>query len=917
MAKKIISLVPALVLITSFISFRSILAVKPPVKPEIVGYLSILEYGSRNPSGISYVPGSNSFLVLNGTSNSQIEIFSFSPYDKFIGSTKFNLPVSQPTGITFDQARNIVVVLTASGELVQIGIRSDGLLDDSIKPTLRTQLKQLGIKTPVGMDLDPAARRLYILDASSLEIISVPLDSLDGSHGSIQNQLEGVDRIDLRPAGIVQPVGVAFQPINEHLFIMDDSDNILYELTNDGSAITKYDLNDLDLISPTALLIAPSRDPTDDPSEMNLFIIDSGTPSASSIIQSGQSQIPSGIQTPSNLKSARIIELSFKPAAQALLTDAVAATLIRTVNTSLFSPASPDSTGVVYLSSSGTLLITDSEVDEMPQLYTGKNLFETSLSGTLIRTYTTAAYSTEPTGDAYNPVNNHLFFSDDDAMRVYEVNPGPDLAYNTADDIVTYFKTSTFGSQDCEGIAFDSWNGFLYIVDGIGQEVYEVNPGPNGKFDGISPAGDDLVAHFDTAVWGARDPEGIEFNPDNGYLYVLSGLSRMIYESTTSGSLLRTINISSFNPNMAAGLGYGPASDGSDQMHYYLVERGVDNNENANENDGKLYEITFPASGNTPTPSVTSFPTPTSTITPTPSATQTPTPTSTLKPSNTPTPTHTLTFTATNSATPTATATSTHTSMPFVSPTSTNTFTPTPTSTITSLPTHTSTPTPTRTNTQALTNTFTPTPMHTSTPPSTNTFTPTPTHTITSLPTHTFSPTPTTTNTFTPTSTNTPASGANLYLGSSTSGTAGGVSFADEDILIKNMTTGTWTLFFDGSDVGLANTDIDAFELMTDGSLLMSFDTDFTLTNFGRVDDSDILRLVASSTGNTTAGTWLWYFDGSDVGLTTAGEDVDAFSLLPDGRLLISTLDNVSVTGVTGADEGSVDLLAYATGHDD
>ena len=123
------------------------------------------------------------------------------------------------------------------------------------------------------------------------------------------------------------------------------------------------------------------------------------------------------------------------------------------------------------------------------------------------------------------------------------------------------------------------------------------------------------------------------------------------------------------------------------------------------------------------------------------------------------------------------------------------------------------------------------------------------------------------------------------------------------------MTTGAWTLYFDGSDVGLSGTDVDAFDRQADGSLLMSFDTDFTLANFGAVDDSDILRFVPTSTGANTAGAWQWYFDGSDVGLTTSGEDVDAFALAADGRLLVSTTDNVSVTGASGADE---DLLAFA-----
>jgi hypothetical protein len=74
------------------------------------------------------------------------------------------------------------------------------------------------------------------------------------------------------------------------------------------------------------------------------------------------------------------------------------------------------------------------------------------------------------------------------------------------------------------------------------------------------------------------------------------------------------------------------------------------------------------------------------------------------------------------------------------------------------------------------------------------------------------------------------------------------------------------------------------------------------------VDDSDIVRFEASSLGSTTSGTFSLYFDGSDVGLTTNGEDVDAFELLSDGRLLLSTLDSAGVPGVSAADE---DLVAF------
>ena len=60
-------------------------------------------------------------------------------------------------------------------------------------------------------------------------------------------------------------------------------------------------------------------------------------------------------------------------------------------------------------------------------------------------------------------------------------------------------------------------------------------------------------------------------------------------------------------------------------------------------------------------------------------------------------------------------------------------------------------------------------------------------------------------------------------------------------------------------------------------------------------NDEDLLVLTPSQLGATTAGTWAMYFDGSDVGLTATGEDVDALDAGADGRLYLSTSGDLSV----------------------
>lgn len=201
--------------------------------------------------------------------------------------------------------------------------------------------------------------------------------------------------------------------------------------------------------------------------------------------------------------------------------------------------------------------------------------------------------------------------------------------------------------------------------------------------------------------------------------------------------------------------------------------------------------------------------------------------------------------------------------------------------------------------------TNTPLPGPTNTP--TNTPIP-PTATNTSVP-------PTATNTAVPpTATNTPVPGGSdvIYMSSTTNGNVG-FAFNDEDIVAYDTGTGAWSMYFDGSDVGIT-TDINAFTLLSDGSILMSFDNTTTAGAAGSVDDSDIVQFTPTSTGTNTAGTFSFFFDGSDVGLTTSSEDIDAMSVSTDGKLVISTTGSYSVSGASGADEDLIIFTATAFG---
>lgn len=128
----------------------------------------------------------------------------------------------------------------------------------------------------------------------------------------------------------------------------------------------------------------------------------------------------------------------------------------------------------------------------------------------------------------------------------------------------------------------------------------------------------------------------------------------------------------------------------------------------------------------------------------------------------------------------------------------------------------------------------------------------------------------------------------------------GGLNVTDEDIIAFDGAG--FSLAFDGSEHGLSSYAIDGFA-MVEGGILFSFETWGTLPGWsGTFDESDVVRF------DTASGEWEQFFDGSDVGLESNGENVDALELLPDGRLLVSVNNLFGVPGVTGNDE---DVIAF------
>ncbi len=264
----------------------------------------------------------------------------------------------------------------------------------------------------------------------------------------------------------------------------------------------------------------------------------------------------------------------------------------RKINTSAWSVPSPDPTGLAFLPS-GNLLVVDSEVEETA-VYEGRNLWRISSAGKVQRTMTTLGFTREPTDVAVNPRGIWYFADDGDRNnvrgRIYVRNLGPDGRFGTRDDKRRSFATGPFGAPDLEGLAYGAHS--LWLGSGSGRAVFRIRPGANGRFDG---GGDDVISSFSVAPFGVTDLEGVEYGP-NGHVFVLGNQPNAnILEFTRTGTLVRSIDLSSVPLRAPSDLAWGPASRNPNNKNFYIADRGVDNNANPNENDGRIFEVRITA----------------------------------------------------------------------------------------------------------------------------------------------------------------------------------------------------------------------------------------------------------------------------------------------------------------------------------
>jgi hypothetical protein len=247
---------------------------------------------------------------------------------------------------------------------------------------------------------------------------------------------------------------------------------------------------------------------------------------------------------------------------------------------------SPDPSGLAYVPGKG-LFLCDSEVNESP-FNSSNNMFlvQPNDGSALTRIgspYKLTSFTIEPTGMAYSPSTNLLYISDDDADRIYWVNP------NNPQVKLGEFRTSLSGSTDAEDVAFDGFDGDVNGGDG---HLYIAN-GSYGNIREVTTSG--ALVRTISLPSAIRDPEALVWDDVHNVFFVGGKFSSNIWVLDRNGGLLDTITLLN-NYDRPGGAGVkvtdfelAPSSDPNDapgHLSLYVADYGADQ-----VNDGRLFEI--------------------------------------------------------------------------------------------------------------------------------------------------------------------------------------------------------------------------------------------------------------------------------------------------------------------------------------
>lgn len=264
--------------------------------------------------------------------------------------------------------------------------------------------------------------------------------------------------------------------------------------------------------------------------------------------------------------------------------------LLKIVRTSAWATPSSDPTGLTYQRSTGSLLISDAEIEEIGRLWSGSNLFVTNRRGSLMRTRSVRHVTDEPEDIAWRN-RRTSYVVDDDRRRVYRIRTGPDGLIGTRDDRrKEVLRTRRFGSRDPEGLTWRARDRSLILTDARRGHVFHVRAGRDRRFGTL----DDAVRRFSSAAVGVPIPEDVVWDPRTNHLLIVGSSEPVVAETTMRGRPVRILDLSASGIRRGSGIALAPDPARPGLRLMFITDKGVDNESDPGENDGRLFVFRFP-----------------------------------------------------------------------------------------------------------------------------------------------------------------------------------------------------------------------------------------------------------------------------------------------------------------------------------
>lgn len=241
----------------------------------------------------------------------------------------------------------------------------------------------------------------------------------------------------------------------------------------------------------------------------------------------------------------------------------------------LATPFFSDPSGITMVN--GNLIVVDSEVNETTILDRA-TMFEMTTTGAMRSLISLQSFTKEATGVTYDDASGALLISDDSWPGwVHTLHPGQDLLFGTADDASISLRVRDIGifSADIEGLAL--YGDELYLAAGSDATVYVVTPGPEG-FD------DRSVVARSIPMAPMKSVDGITIHDD--VIYAVGQRRNRIYAFDLNGVPMGEQRFLEGPLRTPAGIAYDPSS-----RVFYIADRGVDNDDDPNEDDGNIYSV--------------------------------------------------------------------------------------------------------------------------------------------------------------------------------------------------------------------------------------------------------------------------------------------------------------------------------------